>query len=59
MRGEGMNRQPSHPGLSTTGTPVLETDHRPRLNHAQEPDHLSSAVNSMRRAASASRTYGR
>jgi|SRR6185437_7175190 hypothetical protein len=56
---EGMTDSPHLRGLSTTGAPALET-HPTRTPTATEPHRLTfSASNSMRRTASASRTYGR
>ena len=48
------------PGLSTAGAPALEHAPDPETHHRPEPHRLVfSALNSMRRPASASRTYGR
>ena len=58
-RGEGMTDSP-HPGLSTTGKPDWSTHPTTHDNPlGATPTPYFSAVNSMRRTASASRTFGR
>src|SRR4051794_19495778 len=57
--GEGMSDSPSR-GLSTSREPALEhaPDHHGPEEHEEFTDPLS-ALNSLRRPASTSRTYGR